>query len=273
MTTFLGYTITPIKVSQTIKNDAIVVSTCYFHNDKFLFNNTNYNYIDGLIMNIETFNMKINQFTTNPSRWIYRVYIDEIVLNMISVIENVLGENVSKSKAQIKHKIKNKNKTNSDYINELDQNIKDIKTNLQEHHKIFTFIQLLLTKYIKMMINSSDDKYKNIEIYTYNNENLNYKLYTYPEYKISGSIATSGTLLRYHPLTDSKTSVVIMRNCSHNISPFDIIVQNYWIENTNYEFMEYVDMKYDFERYSYYSKKYLYKLFYNKKIMIELWQV
>jgi len=252
---FLGAQITPIKKTEHIQKNAIIFSTCYFHSDKLYFRDRNYDYLDGLIENIETFNMKIQQFTTNPSRWIYRVYIDEFVLNIKPTIDILLN----------KYKNIDKHKTNNDFINEIDSNLMIIKHNIKNNYKIFLFIQLLLNKYIKLILESKDEKYKNIEIFTYSNKNLQYKLYTNPKQNISGEIATYGTLLRYHPLTDTKSAVVIMRNCSHNVTPFDIIVQNYWIEKTNYEFMEYIDIYYDFNYGGYDSKKYWYKLFYNKK--------
>ena len=71
--------------------------------------------------------------------------------------------------------------------------------------------------------------------------------------------------MRYHPLTEDNTSVVIMRNCSHNMTPLDIIIQNYWIVSTDKEFMEYVDITYGFVARSYLTQKqYLYKTLYNK---------
>ena len=73
MNTFLGSTIKPIKEvnidSNNNKNkDFIIVSTCYFHNTNYHFNDKNFEYLDGLIKNIETFNMKVKQFTSNPDK-------------------------------------------------------------------------------------------------------------------------------------------------------------------------------------------------------------
>ena len=259
--TFLGATIKPIKEVQTNTNntnnsDYIIVTTCYFHNMFYYFDEKSFEYLDGLIQNIETFNMKVKQFTTNPDKWIYRIYIDEFVLNIKSVMDTIMNGNLKK-----KYKII---KTDDDYINELDKNIKQITNNINSNYNIFVFIQNLLTKYFKLITESRDEKYKNIEIFTYNNDNAKYKLYSNPDINISGEIATYGTLFRFHSILDTKASVVIMRNCSHNMTPLDIIIQNYWIEKSDKEFMEYVATDYGFVH-RWQNIEYWYKTLYNKK--------
>ena len=268
MNTFLGSIIKPIKeiklntnndtnTNTNINNDFIIVTTCYFHDTYYNFYDRNYEYLTGLIDNIETFNMKVKQFTTNSEKWIYRVYIDEFVLNIKSTMDEIMNGNLKK-----KTKI---HKTLNNYIDEIDDNIQLIKNNINYNYNIFLFIQLLLTKYFKLITESTDNKYKNIEIFTYNNDNTKYKLYSNPKINVSGEIATYGTLLRYHSLLDSKASVVIMRNCSHNMTPLDIIIQNYWIENSDKEFMEYVDTDYNFiNRGGHNYKYYWYNKLYNK---------
>ena len=77
MNTFLGSIIKPIKEiklntnnntndnNNNTHNDFIIVTTCYFHNTYYQFYDRNFEYLTGLIENIETFNMKVKQFTTN----------------------------------------------------------------------------------------------------------------------------------------------------------------------------------------------------------------
>ena len=56
-----------------------------------------------------------------------------------------------------------------------------------------------------------------------------------------------------------------MRNVSHNMTPLDIIIQNYWIVNSDKEFMEYVDTDYEFiNRGRPYNKYHWYNTLYNK---------
>ena len=270
MNTFLGSIIKPIKEiklntnnntndnNNNTHNDFIIVTTCYFHNTYYQFYDRNFEYLTGLIENIETFNMKVKQFTTNSEKWIYRVYIDEFVLNIKSIMDEIMNGNLNKKKKIIK--------TSNDYINEIDDNIKEIRRNINANYNIFVFIQLLLTKYFKLITESTDCKYKHIEIFTYNNDNKKYTLYSNPKINVSGVIATYGTLLRYHSLLDSKASVVIMRNASHNMTPLDIIIQNYWIVNSDKEFMEYVDTDYEFINRGIrsYNKYHWYNTLYNK---------
>ena len=62
--------------------------------------------------------MKVKQFTTNPDKWIYRVYIDEFVLNIKSIMDGIMNGNLKKKTKIIK--------TTNDYIDELDDNIQQI---------------------------------------------------------------------------------------------------------------------------------------------------
>jgi hypothetical protein len=223
--------------------------------------------------------MKIKKYTSNPEQWVYRAYIDETVLNISSLMHNVLGitkqdilehEKTLQSKHE-KHSNKTKtsktpkktkkwykkhnhktlkNKTNNNIINELDPNFPRIKKFVMFNYNIFIFIETLLKKYIHHITNdknNTDSKYDNIEIYTYSNTDLQNKLLSDPSKLISPDVATYGTLMRYHPLTEQNVSAVIMRNCSHTLTPFDLIVQNYWmLEEKDKEFMEYVDRTYKF---------------------------
>ena len=77
-------------------NNIIVVSTCYFTPSDFSVNNKTFNYFNELIANIESFQMKINKYTTNPSRWIYRVYIDSSVLELKSIMDSLIDKNEKK---------------------------------------------------------------------------------------------------------------------------------------------------------------------------------
>lgn len=266
---FCGATIKPIKICNTESSahGKIIVSTCYFHNSYLFidrYNGRNLEYLDGLIANIETFDMKIQRFTSTPENWIYRVYIDETVLEMTQIMNKLNSRNViTKTKSL-------KNKSNNNIINELDYNTKLIHNNIIANYDIFVFLETLLKKYINKITESRDSKYRNIEIFTYKNADFQYKLLTNPKEAISGMIETYGTLLRYHPLVESNNnsniSTVIMRNCSHNLTPIDIMIQNYWImELPDKEFMEYVDINYDFTDDRNLPQRLLwYKTFYHK---------
>lgn len=263
---FCGAEIKPIKLAKYSGNDKIVISTCYFHNSELYFNRYDgrqMEYINGLIANIETFDLKIRKYTSNPEKWIYRVYIDETVLNISSLIHNIFNvdadsftkDSMRLTRKQMFNKYFKKtikNKTNNNFINEIDPFYTEIRSVITHNYNIFIFIEKLLTKYIDTIsgkVKNSNDgsKYDNIEIMTYANPQLYNRLVSNPNKIISGEIATYGTLMRYHPLTDSNIAVVIMRNCSHTITPLDLIIQNYWIMvEHDKEFMEYVDKSYDF---------------------------
>ena len=251
MDTFCGSVIKEIKKSKNNTSDKIVVSTCYFHNFaseySALFNLKNLAYLDGLISNIETFQMKIERFTSNPEKWCYRVYIDKTILNITSIINNVIEK--SENRDGYKYYSKSlQNKSDNEIINELDYNFTNIRKNIINNYNILVFLEKLLNKYINNILSSSDVKYDNIEIYT------------------SNEIETYGKLIRYHPLTQKENAVVIFRNCSNNLTPIDILIQNYWIIDTpDLEFMEYVDKMYDFTVYrNIPSRKNWYMMFYDK---------
>ena len=256
---FCGATIKPLKVSKNKIENKIIVSTCFFNKVTLLYTYIDDQYLKGLISNIETFNYKIQKYTSTPDNWVYRVYIDETVLNIQSLMDNIININNNNMLKKTKDI-----KTNNNIINELDYNYTNIKTNYENHYSSFVFIEKLLNKYIASIIKSTDKKYNNIEIYTYNNPHLQYNLSTSIDTKISGNIATYGTLLRYHALTDPYASVVIMRNCSHNMTPLDMIIQNYWITSTNKEYMEYVDVNYEFINRVQYRKQWYMTLYNNR---------
>jgi len=225
---FLGCTITPLKeandvYTKTNKEDIIVVSTCFFISSNFNIDNKTFKYIDELIANIESFQMKINRFTTNPTKWIYRVYIDDTIFKLKQIIDKKFQE-----------------------TNLANSNIKEINANIEKNKNKLLYIYLLLTTYIDEIIKSKIYKYIQIEIYTYSNDNIKYKLINNDKSNISGHIATFGTLIRYHPLTDSRIGYCIMRNCSTNFGPLDIMIQNYWINIKKTKYMEYKIFQYSF---------------------------
>ena len=233
-TKFLGCTIINIKKAENMptiqdhtSSSTIVVSTCFFISSDFNINDKTFTYVDELIANIESFQMKIDRFTTNPTNWIYRVYIDDTLFKLKDIIDTLPG------------KLEQVNKNNT--------NIKSIIENITTHKKKLLYIYSLLTTYITKITNKpTDAKYKQIELYTYSNNIMKSKLISDPDYVISGHTATFGTLLRFHPLTDNRIGYCIMRNCSNNLSPLDIMIQNYWITENTHKYMEYNVYSYTF---------------------------
>jgi hypothetical protein len=219
-------------------NKVIVVSTCYFFSDKL--DDRGIGYFFELIANIESFMIKINKYTTNPSQWIYRVYIDKIIF-MIDKIEEALST------------IKTEN-TNNECITNICRNYKN-------NIDIIYFICNFFKKYIEFI--KIHDKYSNIEIYTYENKNLMRHLKSNPEHIIAGHIGSFGTLIRYHPLTDERVDVCIMRNCADNFTPLDILIQDYWIERDERKYMEYYDGLYGHNSFDNKSYIKLIQLIYN----------
>ena len=259
--TFCGATINQIKSSKQPITGKIIVSTCYFPNDLHEFDKDSWdeakslNYINELIANIETFQMKIARYTSNPDKWVYRVYIDETIFNLEKIIHYVISPADAKNKKITKrhwrgHLMYHKslrNKTNNNIINELDAYATTIRRNIINAYDVLLFIGKLLRKYIDMILASKDSRYDNIEIITYSNPDLQFHLGTDHDKTISGLIATYGTLMRFHPCLDKDAHAIIMRNCSNNLSPLDLIIQNYWLEAfPTLEYMEYVDITYDF---------------------------
>jgi hypothetical protein len=215
------------------------------------------NYINELIANIETFEMKVARYTSNPDKWVYRIYIDETIFNLEKIINNVIPHDEAKNKKITKkHRRRRnrliyhkslRNKTNNNLINELDSYATAIRFNIINAYDVLLFIGKLMRKYIDMILECKDSRYDNIEIMTYSNPDLQMRLETNPDKIISGMIATYGTLMRFHPCLDKDARAVIMRNCSHNLTPLDLIIQNYWLEAVpELEFMEYVNITYDF---------------------------
>jgi hypothetical protein len=260
---FCGSRITQLKTTKQPISGKIIVSTCYFPNYLHDFDKGDWddskslNYINELIANIETFEMKVARYTSKPDKWVYRIYIDETIFNLEKIINNVIPHDEVKNKKNTKkHRRRRgrliyhkslRNKTNNNLINELDSYATAIRSNIINTYDILLFISKLMRKYIDMILASKDSRYDNIEIMTYSNPDLQIHLETNPDKIISGMIATYGTLMRFHPCLDKDAHAVIMRNCSHNLTPLDLIIQNYWLEAVpELEFMEYVNITYDF---------------------------
>lgn len=256
-----GSRINQIKTTKQPIARKIVVSTCYFPNYLHYFDKGRWNesksltYINELIANIETFQMKITRFTSHPEKWVYRVYLDETIFNIEKIAQHLFPDNQIKDKKHTKkiwngHLIYQKplhNKTNNNLINELNSKITAIRNNIINAYDVLIFISKLFRKYIDMILESGDSRYDNIEIMTYSNPDLQIHLGTDNSKFISGLADTYGTLMRFHPCLDKDARAVIIRNCSHNLTPLDLIIQNYWLEALPaLEYMEYVDTTYDF---------------------------
>jgi hypothetical protein len=208
---FFGCDLTYLKEYKDYKEDntsnIVVVSTSFFlpSNLETYDKGKISTYINGLIENIETFQYKIERFTTHPKNWIYRVYVDQFIME-----DDEIGLDI---------------------------------------HKHFIFIKRLAKEYIKRLIDDSNNfKYKNVEIIQYNNNDARVTKYKEELIIRLGHKDTFGTFLRFHPLTDNRIGFCIMRNCSYSLSPLDIIIQNYWIQfkSTDFKYMEYVQEGYYF---------------------------
>lgn len=112
----------------------------------------------------------------------------------------------------------------------LDARILEIE-NISQHKNIIKyksfilFISNFIKQYIERM-QQYQSKYQFIEIYTYRTNITT----------ISGHF---GTLMRFHPIIQDNVTVCIMRNCRNSISPLDLVIQDFWINNTTLSFMEY----------------------------------
>jgi hypothetical protein len=219
-------------VSGDIKGKKIIVSTNYFPSSNFSLGNENRNvisYITELLKNIESFQTKIDKYTRPGNTWIYRVYLDNIIYKFDEILVNL------------------QSKTN---VNNSNTYISTIIKNLQLNQHIFTNLIGFLKKYIEKIIELSkkeNSKYKNIEIITYENENIYSKLKSEPTKIIAGHIETFGTIMRLHPLISEDVDFCIMRNCSNSFTPLDIKIQDYWINERTEILMDYLIPTYGFE--------------------------
>jgi len=234
---FLGCKIEKLKyVTPSDGIQKIVVSTCYFLNSFLEVSPRIFNYLTSLVENIESFQYKMDIFTTARGKyqWTYRVYIDSIIWQLPSILaaKPVFTD-----------------------VNLANSRLKQINQNFDKNKKILIFICSFIQEYIKFMIRdlqvNPDSKYRNIEIYTYENESALTKLKSDPLKFVAGHYDTFGTLLRFHPLIEVGNYVCIMRNCSDLLTPIDIVIQDFWINNKQDDYyMEYYSEKYKFEKIS-----------------------
>lgn len=223
----------------------IIVSTCYFLPEFIIEQHKNtFNYLTTFIENVELFKYKIDKIHTGEEikdQYILRIYIDRIILDL-NILENI--------KTATKN---NKNNNNlSQFINKY-----------EETKDAYNYITLCIREYIERICNSNDEKYKNIEIISYFNNDLTKHLISNPNTIVSGHFKTFGTLMRYHPILMSDTNICIMRNLGDQITLLDLYIQKYWIDKTDKKYMEYYWGNYIFQFFENYIYRKVAYLIYN----------
>jgi len=181
MIKFCGFTIKPLKVvkvvkevnevkdAKDVKEEKIILSTwsqpASVGGTFSIYASDVSEFLDGFIGNIETFNFKIQKYTSNPSNWVYRVYIDETYLNAKELIDNLIDidKEIKDNKYKKEHS-KEYTKTNNNIINEFDPLYNDKKHNIIHSYTAYISREQVLKRYIKLISESTDPKYNNIEI-------------------------------------------------------------------------------------------------------------
>lgn len=233
-TEFLGAELIPLKESTiyttTLPEDIALISGCMYFDANYLYDSTikgTINYLLGFISTIETFNTKIQYYTTNPNKWLLRIYIDADLLNPDTFS---------------KYSFTKITKNNIDHNN----SIRKYVENAYDYDLINFFIYGLFFTYITKVLTSSDTKYNNVEIYSFNNENVKKHATTKSgnNIAISNHYESYGMLMRFHPLTDSRIGYCIIRNMSNPITILDLRFQNSWIERNETDYFAYKPARY-----------------------------
>ena len=157
MIKFCGFTIKPLKVVKDVKEDKIILSTwsqpASVGGTLSIYASDVSEFLDGFIGNIETFNFKIQKYTSNPSKWVYRVYIDETYLNAKELIDNLIDidKEIKDNKYKKEHS-KEYTKTNHNIINDFDPLYNDKKQNIIHSYTAYISREQVLKRYINLNI-------------------------------------------------------------------------------------------------------------------------
>lgn len=204
--------INPIKTID--KKNKKIISTCLFIPENPSINNKTTLYITGLIKTIETYHLwNIGK----EKNWILRIYIDDMYLSGINkkidgVVNNVAKNDIANSKQFDIDNYEYKYNQISPIAKNNNAIVKDIKTNINENKLFLKKIITLIYLYIKHIINSTDLKYNNIEIYTFDCPLAK----TNAEFL--GHNGTFGTIMRYIPLYDKNVDMVFCINGRYPIN-------------------------------------------------------
>lgn len=228
--TFLKDLITIKKLKNVDKSDKKVVSTCIFMPENPSISHKTPVYITGLMKNIETFSSNMGE------DWILRVYCDEMYFTGVTkkVIDEVarsdsetelsMRSNTSvKSNESLYKSMRNlsdfDNSKSNEYNNSVKENIFYNRENLKKIEKIMNF-------YLTNIINSKEERYKNIEIHTFNCPKA-----TRGNPNFLGHYNTFGSIMRFLPMFDPDVSTTFCTNSRYTISPILKTLINDWDSN------------------------------------------
>ena len=108
------------------------------------------------------------------------------------------------------------NSKSNEYNNSVKENIFDNRENLKKIEKIMNF-------YLTNIINSKEERYKNIEIHTFNCPKA-----TRGNPNFLGHYNTFGSIMRFLPMFDPDVSTMFCTNSRYTISPILKTLINDW---------------------------------------------
>ena len=200
-----------------------VISTCIFMPEKPSINEKTTLYVPELVKLVETF----HKFDISKD-WILRVYFDEMYFTgltkkveeqLVEVANNGINNAVNKPPSNNANPALNNANDYTYQYNSIEdkgdntENIRNIKTSIKQHKDFMKKMLKLIHIFIKHILShKEEDKYKHIEVYTYNCPLVQ----TPPEF--IGHPSIFGTIIRFMPLFDSDVDMTFCINGRYPIN-------------------------------------------------------
>jgi hypothetical protein len=215
-----------------------IISTCLYIPGNLSYNERSIYYFQGLVKSVETFDSVMNLDTNN--RWIYRIYYDKMFDNGINFKRYKKKKTKKMTSKKKREEMKRRklilSKKKKELTNEYNyaynrDNYKggplDVQETLSKYKDSFKKLLKLYHLYLKQIKNNKANRYKNIELISYD----------CPEIKINpefiGHSSSFGMFLRFTPILDSDVDLFYSVNSTHPITPQLRLMLDKWVSNTD----------------------------------------
>lgn len=213
-----------------------IISTCLYIPSNLSYNERSIYYFQGLVKSVETFDSVMN--TNAKDRWIYRIYYDKMFDNGINFRFNINKKTKKMTSKQKRVEMKRrklilskkKKHSTNEYKYAYNGGIyeggpSNIQEALAKYKDSLKKLLKLYHLYLKQIKNNKDNRYKNIELVSYDCPAIKLN----PEF--IGHSSSFGMFLRFTPILDANVDLFYSVNSTHPITPQLKIMLDKWVSN------------------------------------------
>jgi hypothetical protein len=215
-----------------------IISTCLYIPSNLSYNERSIYYFQGLVKSVETFDAVMNLDTNN--RWIYRIYYDKMFDSGINFQKykkkKTKKMTVKQKREEMKRRklllSKKKKQSTNEYKYAYNGGIYqraplDVQEVLVKYKESFKKLLKMYHLYLKQIKNNKDNRYKNIELISYDCPAIK----TDPEF--IGHSSSFGMFLRFTPILDSGVDLFYSVNSTHPVTPQLRVMLDKWVSNAD----------------------------------------